>query len=244
MSISTLTDFIADSSHITVLTGAGVSAASGVPLWRPDGTQARSVGSRSVEEISSATTWRKSPQVTWDYYLGLTESVAEKEPNAAHRSIADLETSYRTVEVFTQNIDDFHERAGSSVVHHFHGGGGRFVCTFCDNVYTLADLDRQTRLAKFCECGARVRPDVVLFGESLPSGPVDRIERILKRKSTDLILVVGTSLKVSPVSMIPLQAMDRSIPVWEINPQPTEFAAMFSGFIRGNAERILPRLLG
>lgn len=237
-----LAEELAERTHITVLTGAGLSAPSGISTFRSPEGVSHQVGNRTMEELSSASTWKKHPDLTWAYYMNKMSAIKASKPNAGHHALAKMQER-KTVELFTQNLDDYHELAGSNPVHHFHGAVHRFECTFCGADVPADQIDYSSTTCAWHDCGYRIRPSITLFEEPMPEAPVDAIEKLLKTKRTEALLVVGTSLNVSPVNMFPLFAMDQSIPVFEVNLHPTQFSDMFTGFVRGTADRTLPLMV-
>lgn len=228
--------------RVTVLSGAGISAESGVPTFRDDknGLWARF----DPYELSSVAGWERNPERVWGWYLWRHYLVGTVEPNNGHRAIADWQR-VADVSVITQNVDDLHERAGSSPVHHLHGSLFEFRCARCDVPYSEA-LPTMTEPAievepPVCRCGGLVRPDIVWFGEALPQGPwqhaVDATE------SADVVVVVGTSAIVYPAAGLPEMALARGTAVIEVNPEPTPLTPHVTLSIRESASLALPGLL-
>lgn len=178
--------------HIVVFTGAGVSAESGLATFRDDdGLWNR----YSVYDLATPEAFERDPGLVLDFYNERLRNVRRAEPNAAHRALARLERRYR-VTVVTQNVDDLHERAGSSNVIHLHGEIAR-ACSSADKrlVYALGECD-EFRLGARCEKGSQLRPAVVWFGEA-----VERIgEAVEHARGAERFLAVGTSLAVWPAA--------------------------------------------
>ncbi|ORB83632.1 NAD-dependent protein deacylase [Mycobacterium kansasii] len=228
--------------RVTVLSGAGISAESGVPTFRDDknGLWARF----DPYELSSTRGWESNPERVWGWYLWRHYLVAEVEPNEGHRAIAAWQGA-ADVTVVTQNVDDLHERAGSAPVHHLHGSLFEFRCARCDMPYTEA-LPVMTEPAievqpPVCGCGGLIRPDIVWFGESLPEGPWQHA--IEATEAADVVVVVGTSAIVYPAAGLPELALARGIPVIEVNPEPTPLSRGATICMRESASRALPGLL-
>ncbi|CAM3142345.1 NAD-dependent protein deacylase [Mycobacterium intermedium] len=228
--------------RVAVLSGAGISAESGVPTFRDDknGLWARF----DPYELSSVQGWERNPERVWGWYLWRHYLVGTVEPNAGHRAIADWQKD-ADVTVVTQNVDDLHERAGSSPVHHLHGSLFEFRCAHCNKPFH-EELPAMTEPAievepPVCHCGGLIRPDIVWFGESLPQGPwrhaVDAME------SADVVVVVGTSAIVYPAAGLPEMALARGTAVVEVNPEPTPLTPYVTLSIRESASRALPGLL-
>lgn len=178
--------------HVVVFTGAGISAESGLATFRDaDGLWSR----YSVHDLASRDAFRRNPGLVLEFYNERLLNVRRAEPNAAHRALVRLERRYR-VTIVTQNVDDLHERAGSSNVIHLHGEITK-ACSSVDRsvVYPL-DARDEFRLGDLCEKGSQLRPAVVWFGEL-----VERIgEAIEHTRTADRFLAVGTSLAVVPAA--------------------------------------------
>ncbi|AGZ50127.1 SIR2 family NAD-dependent protein deacylase [Mycobacterium kansasii] len=228
--------------RVTVLSGAGISAESGVPTFRDDknGLWARF----DPYELSSTHGWESNPERVWGWYLWRHYLVATVEPNEGHRAIADWQSA-ADVTVVTQNVDDLHERAGSAPVHHLHGSLFEFRCARCGIPYSEA-LPVMTEPAievepPVCGCGGLIRPDIVWFGEALPEGPWQHA--VAATESADVMVVVGTSAIVYPAAGLPELALARGIPVIEVNPEPTPLSGSATICVRQSASRALPGLL-
>lgn len=228
--------------RVTVLSGAGISAESGVPTFRDDknGLWARF----DPYELSSTHGWESNPERVWGWYLWRHYLVATVEPNEGHRAIADWQSA-ADVTVVTQNVDDLHERAGSAPVHHLHGSLFEFRCARCGIPYSEA-LPVMTEPAievepPVCGCGGLIRPDIVWFGEALPEGPWQHA--VAATEAADVMVVVGTSAIVYPAAGLPELALARGIPVIEVNPEPTPLSGSATICVRQSASRALPGLL-
>lgn len=228
--------------RITVLSGAGISAESGVPTFRDD---ANGLWAKyDPYELSSTDGWREHPERVWAWYLWRHHLVKQVQPNDGHRAVAAWE-DHAEVTVITQNVDDLHERAGSSSVHHLHGSLFEFRCDRCGSEHTdrlpempEPDLELDPPL---CNCGGLIRPDIVWFGEQLPEEPwqaaVEGVE------AADLVVVVGTSSIVYPAAGLPEMALARDTLVVEVNPEPTPLSSSVNLSVRESASTALPRLL-
>ena len=227
---------------MVVLSGAGISAESGVPTFRhvETGLWAKV----DPYEISSADGWRRHPEKVWAWYLWRHYMMKSVEPNDAHRAVAAWE-DYAEVHVVTQNVDDLHERGGSSRVYHLHGSLFAFKCDRCGTPYDgeLPAMPEpvETVAPPMCACGGLIRPDVVWFGEDLPA---DAWERSLDAvTATDVAVVVGTSAIVYPAAGLPELALANGIPVIEVNPERTPLSDHASISLRESAATALPNLL-
>jgi len=228
--------------HVVVLSGAVISAESGVPTFRhvETGLWAKV----DPYEISSADGWRRHPDKVWAWYLWRHYMMKSVEPNDAHSAVAAWE-DYADVQVVTQNVDDLHERGGSSRVYHLHGSLFAFRCDRCGAPY-VGELPAmpepvETVEPPTCACGGRIRPDVVWFGEDLPA---EAWERSLDAvTAADVAIVVGTSAIVYPAAGLPELALANGIPVIEVNPERTPLSDHASISLRESAVTALPSLL-
>ncbi|OBJ67851.1 NAD-dependent deacylase [Mycobacterium sp. 1274756.6] len=228
--------------RIAVLSGAGISAESGVPTFRDDknGLWARF----DPYELSSIQGWQQHPERIWGWYLWRHHLVGQVAPNDGHRAVAAWE-DHAEVTVVTQNVDDLHERAGSSTVHHLHGSLFRFRCAGCDAPYR-GELPAMAEPAlevepPLCGCGDLIRPDIVWFGEQLPTEPWQRA--VEATQTADVVVVVGTSSIVYPAAGLPELALARGAAVVEVNPEPTPLSGSASAVLRESASAALPTLL-
>jgi NAD-dependent deacetylase len=229
--------------RVAVLSGAGISAESGVPTFRDDknGLWARF----DPYELSSTRGWERNPERVWGWYLWRHYLVAHVSPNAGHRAIAAWQND-ADVTVITQNVDDLHERAGSASVHHLHGSLFEFRCARCGKPYTEA-LPEMAEPAIEVEppvhgCGGLIRPDIVWFGEALPDEPWQRA--VEATETADVMVVVGTSAIVYPAAGLPDLALSRGTAVIEVNPEATPLTPSATISIRESASQALPGLLG
>ncbi|OBJ58197.1 NAD-dependent deacylase [Mycobacterium sp. 1423905.2] len=228
--------------RVAVLSGAGISAESGVPTFRDDknGLWARF----DPYELSSTQGWERNPERVWGWYLWRHYLVGDVEPNAGHRAIADWQDQAE-VTVITQNVDDLHERAGSSPVHHLHGSLFAFRCARCGVAYTdplpvMAEPAIEVD-PPVCRCGGLIRPDIVWFGEALPQGPWGCA--VAATQAADVMVVVGTSAIVYPAAGLPELALAQGTTVIEVNPEPTPLTPSVTLSIRESASTALPGLL-
>ena len=214
-SVADLAAFLEERRPCVVLTGAGVSTQSGIPDFRSSAGLWREVDPMEVATIDA---FHRNPERLWEFYGTRFSSLVEAEPNAAHTAIAELERRGLVSAVITQNIDLLHERAGSSDVVEVHGSIREAVCLSCRRREPLAAVlaQLQERPAPVCpDCGAVLKPGVVLFGELLPAAAIDRATELARE--SDGMLVVGSSLEVWPVAGLPLESRSFAI----VNRGPT-----------------------
>jgi NAD-dependent deacetylase len=229
---------IAATDRIFVLTGAGISAESGLPTFRAsDGLWA---GHR-IEDVCTPEALRRNPALVWEFYSARRASTQAAQPNPAHIALAQLETNLGDrFFLCTQNVDDLHERAGSRRLVHMHGELGKSRCEAECGRPPIADhavyrtLDQVPR----CPCGARLRPHIVFFGE-IPL-EMDRIQREIDRAT--LMLVVGTSGSVYPAANFVHWARRNNARTVYIGPEPPLNAAAFTHIVEGPAGEVLPTL--
>lgn len=238
-------DAIARQRPICVLTGAGMSAESGVPTFR--GTHDSLWSRFDPMRLATARAWRDDPALAWAWYRWRMELVHRAQPHAGHRALAALATHHPHVALVTQNVDDLHERAGSAVQAHVHGSLFALRCFDCGQPDTgelepyAPDVERVP--PRRCDrCGGGIRPGVVWFGEALPeqawASAVDAAEGCV------LMLVVGTSGLVHPAAGLPGLARRRGAVVVEINPETTALSGEVDHVWRAGAAEALPLLFG
>lgn len=210
-------------ARIAVLTGAGASAESGIPTFR-GGPNALWSGD-SINEFATPDAWRRDAAKVWAWYESRRHAVMAATPHEGHHAIAELERRYE-VTVLTQNVDDLHERAGSSRVIHLHGSLFAPHCFACKRpgefnhqpVSEDAPQPASLEPPRCRRCGGKLRPGVVWFGETLPEQAWR--EATLVVAEADLLLVIGTSGTVQPVAQLPSIAASRGVPILEINLHP------------------------
>lgn len=229
-----------DARSSVAFTGAGVSAESGIPVYRGEGGLWTRFDPYKVAHID---TFRADPGQYWSYSLQHRRTDAQ--PNPAHHALAELERRGRLSGVITQNTDGLHQKAGSSRVIELHGSSHRVVCLDCDRQYPRAEIDRLN--AQQCppccpDCGGRfLKPTVVMFGEALPAEALGEAQRLAI--AADLMLIVGSSLQVYPAAGIPRLARESGAELCIINAEPTPFDSVASIVIQGKAGEVLPEIV-
>lgn len=224
-----------DAQRVLVLTGAGVSAESGVPTFRGGGTSTVWKG-MPFEIISSAGMVQRDLPAVWewfDYRRGLLKTL---KPNGAHQAIAEWQRQFSDFTLVTQNIDGLHQKAGSSDVLELHGNIWRARCVSCGSCYS----SEETRPDACLACGDLLRPDVVLFGELLSPGVFELAAQ--KAAQCDLCMVIGTSALVYPAASLPELAKEAGAYVCEVNPERTPLSELCDEVLTGAAGEILPLL--
>jgi len=239
--------------RIVVLTGAGVSAESGVPTFRGEaGLWKR----HRPEELATPRAFDRDPVLVWEWYAWRRRMISECSPNAAHRALASFQIEHGSLVVVTQNVDGLHERAleppsggcgGSSsraAVLELHGSIFRVRCTRCDHREPhreVLDVSSIERLPRCSSCEGLLRPDVVWFGEALDAGTLDGA--FGAAREADVCLVVGTSVVVHPAASLPLTTLAGGGVVIEVNLTETPLSPRAIASVRGPAGRVLPILL-
>ncbi len=213
--------------HIVVLTGAGMSAESGIATFRDTGGLWEQ---HRVEDVATPEGFRKNPQLVLDFYNARRKAAFEAQPNDGHIGLAEMESDYK-VSIITQNVDDLHERAGSTNVLHLHGELSKVRSTADPSlIYTLTPDDAEIHLGDKCEKGSQLRPHIVWFGEAVPM-----IEQAMKIVQTaDVLVVIGTSLNVYPAAGL-LNYVPPATSIYLIDPNEVKTSMYGVHFIRKGA---------
>jgi NAD-dependent deacetylase len=196
--------------HIVVLTGAGMSAESGIKTFRDsDGLWE----GHDVMEVATPEGFRANPELVLDFYNQRRKQLLEVEPNSAHWDLAALESEY-DISIITQNVDDLHERAGSTIIIHLHGEllKSRNIV----DEYTFFDCNNDILLGDFCPKGHQLRPHIVWFGEAVPM--IDKSMEICE--TADILLIIGTSMQVYPAASL-IHYVPQGTPIYFIDPKPS-----------------------
>jgi NAD-dependent deacetylase len=224
-------------SPVAVLTGAGVSAESGVPTFRGEDGLWKNY---RPEELATPGAFERDPVTVWQWYDYRRRIIAARGPNPAHHAITRLDERFSDFLLITQNVDGLHARAGTRRIAELHGNIFRVRCTRDGKISENTEVPL-TEIPPRCECGSLLRPDVIWFGEGLPRKEFDRAFNAAE--ACKLMLVVGTSAVVQPAASIPLLAKQAGALVIEVNPDPTPITALVDLHLRGKAGEILPRLV-
>lgn len=243
--IKLASNHIRAAKQLTVLTGAGVSKESGVPTFRDamDGLWARF----NPQQLATAIAFLDDPKLVWDWYEYRRGLVRAAQPNPGHFALAELERRYPTMQIITQNVDDLHEQAGSKNMIRLHGKIAASKCFFnCQGDPTLVDVsklewDAEKGPPACPHCGKYVRPDIVWFGELLPTDQLRAAKEVLVE--TDVMLVVGTSGVVSPAAEMPALAKRYGATIIEINPVESQITAIADLWLPAPSGEILPRII-
>ena len=236
-------DLARSAGRVVVLTGAGMSAESGVPTFRDIATGLWSQFSES--DLATAEALAEHPGTVWAWYAWRATTIRHVAPNAGHVALATWQR-HRRLDIVTQNVDDLHERAGAAVLSHVHGSIFDVRCAHCGLPGHEGYPELQEPVERIdppaCErCGGGLRPGVVLFNEMLPAGAMESAAEAIER--ADLVLVVGTSNMVYPAAMLPELAARAGIPVVEVNPADTGLSRISAESWRATAATALPALV-
>jgi NAD-dependent deacetylase len=230
---------LVDARYVAALTGAGISVESGIPPFRGKGGLWEKINPMEFAHIDA---FIRDPAKVWNVLIKeMKDIVDQARPNAAHLSLARLETLGRLKAVITQNVDGLHQMAGNTDVIEFHGNFAWQRCMTCDRKRETRKIDI-TRIPPQCECGGIYRPDCVFFGEMIPPQHLVRSQRIASQ--CDVMLVVGTSATVQPAAYIPVIAKEAGAKVIEINAARTPLTGRISDYlIMGRAGDVTTRIV-
>jgi len=218
-----LAALINGAGSVVALTGAGISVPSGIPDFRSPQTGLWT--KVNPMEVAHIDVFRRDPERFWSFYGRRFEALEHKQPNRAHHVVAMLERAGLLDAVITQNIDRLHERAGSREVIEVHGSIATSSCLECGSRFPLHEVRRRQAAAADgvprCDCGAPLKPDVVLFGELLPAAAIARAEQLAG--AADVLLCIGSSLEVYPVAGLPELTLGAGGKIAIITQGPTQF---------------------
>jgi NAD-dependent deacetylase len=233
-----LIKLLATARRVTALTGAGVSAESGVPTFRD--AQTGLWANFKPEELATPAAFRRNPRLVWEWYAWRRQLVAGAKPNPAHFALVEMEKRVPDFTLITQNVDGLHQRAGSRNVVELHGNISRTKC-FEENTVVTSWLETGDVPPRCPNCGGLLRPDVVWFEEVMPEKETARAFE----RSTDceVFLSIGTSTLVHPAAALPFHALEHGASVVEINPEATPLTAEADYVLTGAAGVVLPELM-
>ncbi|NUM47341.1 MAG: NAD-dependent deacylase [Anaerolineales bacterium] len=225
-------------THIAVLTGAGISAESGIPTFRE--AQTGLWAQYEPTELATPEAFRRNPKLVWDWYAWRRTLVANATPNPSHFALAAMETHLPSFTLITQNIDSLHQRAGSRKVIELHGNLARTKC-FREGVIVETWEETGETPPRCPRCGGFLRPDVVWFNEALPAEAIKTAYD--KAGGAEVFFSIGTSAVVQPAASLPIIALQNGAIVVEINPTPTPLTDRMTFVLEGKAGVVLPELL-
>lgn len=231
-------DVLRKTTNAIAVTGAGISVESGIADFRsPAGLWSK----YPPEEYATMDAFMRDPDKVWELWYELAETVQGVKPNPAHYALAKLEELGHIKAVITQNIDALHHHAGSKTVIEYHGNADQIACTACFR-HRKMDLSQRALGAPRCECGGIMKPNVILFGETIPDYALKTSDMLAK--GCDVLIVVGTSAKVYPAASLPFLAKENGATIIECNIEPTSFTQVITDyFLEGCAGETLPKLV-
>jgi len=230
-------DWLSSARSIAVLTGAGISAESGLATFRgPGGLW----NNHRPEDLASPDAFARDPKLVWEWYDSRRQRAAAAQPNPGHRALAALESHAKEFTLITQNVDGLHTAAGSRNVIELHGCLWRIHCIKCSRSREERAVPL-TPLPPHCDCGALMRPSVVWFGESLNLQDTSRAS--VAAQNCDVFLVCGTSALVYPAAEFPRKAVEAGARVIEINIEATPFTNYAHLSLRGKCGELLPQII-
>ncbi len=222
---------------IAVLTGAGISAESGLATFRGPGGLWKNY---RPENLATPAAFQRDPQLVWEWYNFRRDKVREQAPNPGHWALAQMENLFGNFTLITQNVDGYHRLAGSRNVYELHGNIMKSRCSHCGHVCAAGEENWRAALP-YCACGALYRPDVVWFGENL--SPLTLQYAFRAAETCQLFFSIGTSAVVYPAAALPQIAAEHGAYVVEINPAETPLTARVDEFLQGRSGEILPALV-
>ena len=225
--------------RVVALTGAGVSAESGVPTFRDALTGLWATF--DPLELATPSAFARNPKLVWDWYASRRQQVLQVAPNAGHMAFAQMELNIPEFLLATQNVDGLHARAGSRKLVELHGNIARVRCSREDRIVEHWDEPVDALPPRCPACGAFLRPDVVWFEEMLPAAALQRAEAAAR--ACDLLIVAGTSGEVYPAAALPQYAKSSGAHVVEVNPSPTPLSTLADDTVRGPSASVLPALV-
>lgn len=235
--INEAAQIIRDSKLTGALTGAGISVESGIPDFRgAGGLWAR----YDPAEYATITAFRQDPGKVWEMLRDMRTLVEQAQPNPAHLGMGELERMGCLHFIITQNIDNLHQAGGSRNVIEYHGNSSTLSCLWCGKSYR--SVEKKAEHPPRCACGEILKPDVIFFGEAIPSQALNRSFELAS--SCEALMVVGTSAVVSPANTIPAVAKRSGAKIIEINKESTHLThSLTDVFIEGGAGRIISALV-
>ena len=231
----TVAQKLKDSRKIVFVTGAGISQESGIPTFRGKDGYWRKYDPMKLASIDA---FYDDPKLVWEWYDDRRKNILAVKPNEGHFAISQME-EFKDVVVLTQNIDGLHQRSGSTNVLELHGSIIRIKCTVCD--FTDNITENFESLPPKCKCGSMLRPDVVWFGEPLPQNIWQ--SAIKEASICDVMIIVGTSLVVSPANTLPVYAKQNGAILIEVNPEKTVMSNDMTLSIQATSVGVLPKML-
>lgn len=234
-----LVQTLKNAQHVVAMTGAGVSAESGVPTFRD--AQTGLWAKYEPTELATPQAFERNPKLVWDWYVWRRKKVSEVKPNPGHHALVELERMATKFTLITQNVDGLHQQAGSAQIYELHGNIQRAKCY--DKNHIAADWpDDSKQQPPVCEvCGSLMRPDVVWFNESLPQKTLQAASDAAL--TCDVFFSIGTSSVVHPAAALAFSAVQQGAVVVEINPNETPLTSQVTYSLPGPSGEILPEIV-
>jgi NAD-dependent deacetylase len=229
---------LAAASRMLVITGAGISAESGIPTFR--GAGGLWEGFRA-EELATPEAFARDPALVWRWYRWRRTICNNASPNPAHLALVHMESRFDRFLLVTQNVDGLHRRAGSRQMLEIHGNIDQARCTTCQAILPLDQLPGDRPVPACPSCDGRMRPHILWFGETYWPGTLDQAANAAA--AAQAAIVVGTSAQVWPPAQLALLAQRSGAVLIDVNPQPTELSEAADVFLQGKAGELLPALL-
>lgn len=230
-------ELIESASCITVLTGAGISAESGIPTFRGKNGLWREYRS---EDLATPEAFARDPRLVWEWYEWRRKIIRDAKPNPGHYALAELENRKRNFTIITQNIDGLHQLSGSRNLIEMHGNLWQIRCTGCGIIEQSHDVPLKELPPRCKSCGSLGRPNVVWFGEVIPMSIIDNV--LIAIEKCQVMLIVGTSGVVEPAASMGIVAKQTGKTVIEVNFESTMNSPLYDLSIIGKSGEILPMI--
>lgn len=227
-----------NSKHTTAFTGAGISVESGIPPFRG----ASGLWSKYNPIVLDIDYFHSNPKGSWIKIKEIFyDFFGKAKPNAAHYSLANLEKKGLIKSVITQNIDNLHQEAGSKTVYEFHGNSQKLICTKCNKIFNVENINLNNLPPKCSNCGSVLKPDFVFFGEQIPEYANTMSQN--EAQNAEIFLVIGTTGEIMPASIIPYTAKQNGAKIIEVNTNPSNYTKTITDiFLQGKATEIMQKI--
>ena len=223
---------------VTILTGAGISAESGVPTFRGKDGLWRN---HDVQQLATPQALQQNPELFWEFYRWRRDLLKDVKPNMGHYALVDLENRIEDFALITQNVDNLHKAAGSKNIMELHGNIMRTYCNECGREYAEGEYDDQMAVPVCSKCGGTLRPGVVLFGESLPAKTLSKAQEAAA--GCEVFFSIGTSAVVEPAASLPYVAKANGAYLVEVNLERTPLSDHADEVVLGKAGKLLQALI-
>jgi NAD-dependent deacetylase len=226
---------LTDLEPVVALTGAGISAESGIPTFRGDDGLWKN---HRAQDLATPAVFRENPSLSWEFYNWRRKLIASCTPNPGHFTLAQMEDVLTDFTIITQNVDGFHHQAGSKNVIEIHGSIWELQCTNCHQGRVDHELYEGNTIPRCHNCGGMMRPGVIWFGESLNLQSLNAAFDACSRAAT--MMIIGTSALVQPANSLPIIAKENGATLIEVNPAPTPLSPMVNIRLNGPSGEMLP----